>query len=397
MLENKKVLGIITEYDPFHNGHFYQFDSAKKACGADYVIVVMSGPYMQRGSLAMFSPSLRCRMALENGIDLVLEMPVLFSLRDAYGFARGGISILDSLGVVDYLSFGCESGEVQSLYQIADFLETRDLDLHNYFLQKSSSGKSYVQLQSEIIGEKLGLALQRIYESPNNMLGLNYIRVLKQLDSRINVIPIKRYGSHNNKSVDPHSPSASFIRHAIKQGNLKEAFSCLTKESKALVEEAVFSYKVNFREFNEESILEKIRNSSLEQLQEIPGVAEGFENRVKKLVVENHSIKDLLLNLKSRRYTLSRLKRMLSYIDLDVRKHDLETHSTPSFARVMGYRKTAEPLLKAILANTRGMQIISSPAKENLDNFFVEKKAYEKWSLAAKYTIDYNRTGIIKI
>lgn len=397
MVKNKKVLGIITEYDPFHNGHFYQLNSAKKACGADYVVVVMSGPYMQRGTLAMFSPQIRTKMALENGVDLVLELPVLFSLRDAYGFAKGGIGILNALGIVDYLSFGCEAGEIQGLVQIADFLENQDQVLHQKFLQRSDSGKSYVQVQSEVIGIHLGEQAQKIYESPNNMLGLNYIRVLKQLDARIEIVPIKRTGGHNNKSINPQSPSASFIRNAIKQGNLHDALQCLTEKSKSIVEETLFLYDININEFNENSILEKIRTTSLEELQKIPGVAEGFENTLKKASIEENSIKDLLYSVKSRRYTLSRIKRILSYIDLGIKKQDLKENIYPKFTKVLGYRKKAEEVLKTSLTGSLECKLITQPAKEYHNFLDIEKTAYQKWGLASGKKIDYFREHVIKI
>ncbi|MDY5731392.1 MAG: nucleotidyltransferase family protein [Eubacteriales bacterium] len=381
MINNKKVVGIVVEYDPFHNGHYKQIERAKEITSAEYVCVIMSGPFMQRGTMSMFSPYDRAEMAVRNNVDVVLELPTYFSLRDAKGFAFGAIYILHSLGIVDYISFGCEAPQIDLLWSIAKLLHTQNETVHAYTQTNIGVGKSYVANQSEAIGYLLGEEAKEIYSHPNNMLAIQYLCALLQLNSPIEVVPILREGAFHSKEMNPLEPSASFIRYCILKGNVHQAMRCLPAGSIECIEKILLTRKWNQKQFADEGLLIYLKTTAASALVSYPGVSEGLENKIHKHIQKCHSADTLLQAIKSRRFTQSRLQRLFSYVSLGITKQDLETHHTPAYTRVLAYKNKALPLVRA-LKNANINVIMKSKLYENL--LLQDKLAYAMWETCAK-------------
>lgn len=395
MINNKRVIGIIAEYDPFHNGHLKQILHAKQQLHADYVCVVMSGPFMQRGTMSMFAPAQRARMALESGADAVFELPVLFSLRDALGFAMGGVAILDALGFVDGISFGCEHGEQSALWEIAHLLEEEEEALQADIQANTKKGMPYVHLQSLAIAERLGEQACAVFQKPNNMLGLHYLRALLRLRSSLKPYPVLREGSHHSRSMDTVSPSASFLRHALLHGRLHRALLCLPPASQKHVQEALFSYHLNRKPFLDSLILHAIYSMDVRMLAEYPGIAEGLENKIKKEVSLATSVSALLERVKSRRYTLARLKRLMSYIALDIRRDALQSNTMPGYTRLLGYQKSAESLVRA--CNASRIPVIRRVREAQSLDLRYDSRAYHLWSLASSTNEELHTQQILHV
>ncbi|GAH90040.1 unnamed protein product, partial [marine sediment metagenome] len=223
-----KILGIITEYNPFHNGHLYHLFKAKEITGADYVVAVMSGNFLQRGEPAIINKWIRTKMALNAGVDLIIELPFVFSTQDANGFAFGAVKLLDSLQIIDYLCFGCETDNLDTLYSISNFLHVEPQEYKELLVYNCKSGYEFPKVRSKtvcdyhrIFGidglEKIStLELSKLLKYPNNILALEYIKHLLNLKSKIKPIAIKRMGaSYHQKNIKGKISSATSIRNEI--------------------------------------------------------------------------------------------------------------------------------------------------------------------------------------
>ncbi|GAH97945.1 unnamed protein product, partial [marine sediment metagenome] len=223
-----KTLGIITEYNPLHNGHLYHLYKAREITGADYVVAVMSGNFLQRGEPAIINKWARAKMALNAGVDLIIELPFVFSTQDANGFAFGAVKLLDSLQIIDYLCFGCETDNLDTLYSISNFLHIEPQEYKELIVYNCKSGYEFPKARSQtvcdyhrIFGidglEKISaLELSKLLKYPNNILALEYIKHLLNLKSKIKPVAIKRIGaSYHQKNITGNISSATSIRNEI--------------------------------------------------------------------------------------------------------------------------------------------------------------------------------------
>jgi len=210
---DKRVAAIIAEYNPFHNGHKYHIEKTR-SLGVDYVIAVMSGATVQRGDIAVFDKHFRAKTAIEGGVDLVIELPYPYSCSSAEDFAKGAVSIISRLGIVDCLSFGCESNDKDLLIRAADIAEALkdDVTVKNAL----SGGMSYPSAVSYAAEKLYGSKISSLLDTPNNTLAIEYIRSLKNLNCDIGILPVKRTGSaHDSQTPDGSIASASYIRKLI--------------------------------------------------------------------------------------------------------------------------------------------------------------------------------------
>ncbi|MDD3173479.1 MAG: nucleotidyltransferase family protein, partial [Herbinix sp.] len=225
-----KVVGLITEYNPFHNGHKYHIEEAKRLTGADFAVIVMSGDFVQRGTPAIIDKYTRAEMALRNGVDLVLELPVCYATGSADFFARGAVSLLDKLGIVDFLCFGSESGDIKLLREAAQFLlETPEAfdDRLQAFLK---DGLTYPAARAKALKHTLEAkeevneqALVQVLTDPNNILGIEYIKALLRFNSSIQPITIKRIaaGYHDIHLSEHPSQTAAYSMQSQSCDDLK--------------------------------------------------------------------------------------------------------------------------------------------------------------------------------
>lgn len=369
-----KTLAIIAEYNPFHNGHLYQLSEAKEITKADYVIVAMSGNFVQRGEPAIIDKWARTEMALNAGADLIIEIPFVFSTQDANGFAFGGIKLLDSLNIVDYLCFGCENSERNILFPISDFLTNEPPEFINLLKENSKKGFEYPRSRSKALCEYhkiFGInnlknisssKLQKILLSPNNILAFEYIKHLLNLNSDIQPIPIKRIlADYHEKIINGNISSATSIRNEI-FNNLKYS-SLLSQNINSKVKSTIpySAYQTLTKELKEgrapislnsyeQHIIATLRSMPTENISYIQGVNEGLENRIKKAALKSTNIDILLKSIKTRRYTLTKIKRIILHVVMGLLKEDtmVFNNSGPLYIRLLGFSKKGKILLNLI-------------------------------------------------
>lgn len=369
------VTGIIAEYNPFHRGHQYQIDYIKNVLRSDYVIIVMSGDYVQRGTPALLSKHLRTEMALRCGADLVLEMPVSVSTASAEAFAMGSVSILDSLQVVDQLCFGSEHGEVSALQGLAAILVREPEEYRRLLKSFLSEGRSFPAARSQALIEyfknphhfegndfddiltSLVNQIIQILNSPNNILGIEYCKALLRLDSSIRPVTLKRQGmgyhdtvlNEQFTSAPEHFASASAIRNALKSdskinGVLKE----VPNEAASILETAV--NKNEFLLEDDFSLLLQycLLNETPESLISYADMSKDLAARICNQINHFENFTQFTELLKTKELTYTRIQRALLHTILKIREQPKEI----PYARVLGFRKSSSPLLKEIKQHT---------------------------------------------
>ena len=357
------VLGIICEYNPFHNGHLYQLEEAKKACNADFTIAVMSGNFTQRGDVALFDKWTRTEMALKNGIDLVIELPTVYATSSAENFADGAIKILNSLGIVDYLAFGSESGDITLLDKIATILYNEPKEFSQLINMQLRSGLSYPKARELAIATYFRGSKQytEALESPNNILGIEYLKALKRQKSHIIPITIKRINSdYNSTSTKNNFASATAIRERLQ--NNKNIHRLVPYETYELIEEKLKKkdFLTNLSIFEKE-IIYSLRKMTLEEIANLPDVTEGLENKIKFAVSNFTTLDKVIENIKSKRFTQTRIQRILVYALLEITKKDMNiARKAIPYIRVLGFNKHGKKIISAIASNNPKLKIIIS-------------------------------------
>jgi len=373
-----KILGIITEYNPFHNGHLYHLLKAKEITGADYVVAVMSGNFLQRGEPAIINKWARTKMALNAGIDLIIELPFVFSTQDANGFAFGAVKLLDSLQIIDYLCFGCETDNLDTLYSISNFLHIEPQEYKELIVYNCKSGYEFPKARSQtvcdyhrIFGidglEKISsLELSKLLKYPNNILALEYIKHLLNLKSKIKPAAIKRMGaSYHQKNITGKISSATSIRNEI-LNNLSppkaDLFMLNDKIKSTIPPSGFFVLERELREGRgpitldsyRQYILATLRRMSLEDISGIQGVIEGLENRLKKASLKSYTVEQLINSIKTRRYTRTKIQRIILHIMMNLSKKDVKIFNRcgPLYARILGFSKKGKTLLRTIKKNS---------------------------------------------
>ena len=331
-----RVCGVVAEYNPFHNGHKYQLDRIREK-GFDGVVAVMSGNAVQRGEFAFAEKHVRTRQALLNGVDLVIELPLPYVLSSAEKFAFGAVSVLDYLGVVDNLCFGSESGETDKLIRIAEY--NTDGKLSNYL----SEGVTYATALMKAVENELGTEYANILSFPNDILGIEYIKALKKLNSKIKPFSVKRFGSeHLSEKAENGFCSAQYIRYNYNKG---ETNQLMPETSYALLKDAIEKGEAPVTlKNNEAAALSILRQRDEEFFSHLPDISEGIENRLYSSVRSACSIDELYSLIKTKRYTLSRVRRLVMNAVLGIT--DDYSLSTPPYIRVLGFNENGREILR---------------------------------------------------
>ncbi|GAG66855.1 unnamed protein product [marine sediment metagenome] len=384
-----KTLGIITEYNPFHNGHLYHLCKAREITGVDYVVAVMSGNFLQRGEPAIINKWARTKMALNAGVDLIIEIPFVFSTQDANGFAFGAIKLLDSLQIIDYLCFGCETDNLDTLYSIGNFLNIEPQKYKDLIVCNSKNGYEFPKARSQalceyhmIFGihglEKISSSeLNKLLKYPNNILALEYIKHLLNLKSKIKPVAIKRMGaSYHQKNITGNISSATSIRNEILNNlsSSKTDLFMLNDKIKSTIPSSGFP--VLEKELREgrgpitldsyrQYILATLRRMSSEDISRIHGVTEGLENRIKKASLKSYTVEQLINSIKTRRYTRTKIQRIILHLMMNLYKEDITIFNKcgPLYARVLGFSKKGKTLLRTIKKKS------STPLISKLSNY----------------------------
>ncbi len=358
---------IIAEYNPFHNGHFYHICEAKKITKSENCIVIMSGNFVQRGEPAILNKQTRTKLALQNGASVVVELPVPFATGSADIFACGAINLLKNMNIIDALCFGGESSDIDCMSYIADILINEPESFKNMLKRELAGGISYPLARYNALslyikkyrGDFKNYDLSFL-KAPNNILALEYIRALKSQNSDIKPLLIQRKGnSFHQKEITSPIASATAIRTAVKElefikaGETEEQLKNKIKASlPENTREIFFKEIINYPKWeNYMPIINYIlRTKTKKELANISDITEGLENRLLKYCSEK-TAEDFLLCLKTKRYTLSKIKHALIHLLLDIKKSDVTPYMDKGlpYIRILGFRKDKENLLKEII------------------------------------------------
>lgn len=364
----KKVLGIIAEYNPFHNGHLYHLNKSKELSKADYSIAVIGGNFTQRGEPAIIDKWSRARMALLNGVDLVLELPVLYATSSAENFAYGAIKILDSLGIVDDLYFGAENANIHILNDFAEILYKEPKKYKNLLAEELNKGLSFPSARENALMSYLGNARQyvNVLSSPNNILGIEYLKALKKTKSLINPIALDRTGVyHNQIEFSDNMASGTAIRNSINMNLLSDTEPLMPKTSYSIIKKASKDGHIVFDlSAYEKEIIFSLRKMSVDNIANLQDVSEGLENLIKKAANSCNNLKDLINSIVSKRYTKTRIQRILLYSLLGITKKDIMlSKKTVPYARILGYNQNGKFLISEIVKLNPNIEFVASVKK----------------------------------
>ncbi len=300
------VLGIIAEYNPFHNGHLYHVLKSKEETNADCVVTVIGGNFTQRGETSLIDKWTKAEMALANGVDLVIELPTFYSVSSAENFADGAIKILNSLKVVDTLSFGAETQNLNKLNIIANILYNEPKEYKELLDVGLKAGKSFPKAREEALIKYLNdTSYSSILSSPNNILGIEYLKALKKHKSKMKPICIKRKDAgHLSLDYNGEIASATAIRNMIKTNQIKKVKTFMTPSSYTiLTEEMKKGHFVNDISQFENIMMYNLRNMTIDEIANLPDVSEGLEHLIKKAANSCNNIDEFINIVSSKRYT----------------------------------------------------------------------------------------------
>lgn len=363
-----KISAVIAEYNPFHNGHKYMLERVKEA--SDAVAVIMSGSFVQRGGIAVTDKWSRANAALLNGADLVVELPVTFALNTAQKFAYGGVYLADAIGA-DELCFGSESGNTDELLNAADILAGEPIEVSRKIKAYIADGMSYPSARSRAYE---GIIDADILRAPNNILATEYIGAARKIKSNISFRAIKRRAvGHDDMTVTADTASASAIRARLSR---REDISAFVPENSNGISAPYDLSRLD------SAIIYSLRNYTPTALADINDVSEGLENRIIKMSFESSGFDELCEKIKTKRYTRSRINRIVLSSYLGLTKELCAQN--PSYVRVLGMNGTGIKILAGI-KHTCPLEIITKAASYTADDavFRADLRASEAFSLCA--------------
>lgn len=392
-----KILGIVSEYNPFHNGHLYHLEKSKELIDPDYTVCIMGGNFTQRGEPSLIDKWSKAEIALKNGIDLVIELPVEYATSSAENFAEGSIKILTSFNMPTILSFGSECGNIEVLQNFADIILSEPKEYLSILNHELSNGLSYPKARENALLMYLNdiRKYANILSGSNNILGIEYLKAIKKLKSNISAVTIKREGSeYNSDNIENKIASATAIRKAIFQTkNTINTIKTLPESSLEILNSKLKYGQLiyNLSAFEKE-IIYTLRKMSISQIAEIQDVTEGLEFKIKESANSCNTINELIEKIKSKRYTRTRIQRILLYAMLNITKRDIEiSYKTTPYIRVLGMNSRGKLLLSRITHLNKKVQIVTS-LKRYIDenNNKVLSNMLEKDILATNiYTLGY--------
>jgi predicted nucleotidyltransferase len=374
-----RVVGLVTEYNPFHNGHLYHLSESLRMTGADASVAVMSGHFLQRGEPALVDKWLRTEMALAAGVDLVFELPFAFACNSAPHFARGAVQSLQALGVIDSLCFGSEAGDLHDLEKVASVLIERHDELERLTAAGLREGASYPAARAAVLAGFLKQLPAEVLSSPNNILGIEYLKALRDSGSRIVPYTIKRLGAgYHDTDVSGQVASATGIRKLLAVGEPVAAL--LPEPCLKILDHALH----HGRKHDPGRLLVALQAHLLqapETLREIYLVDHGLDRRLAQAALKSGSFADLASEIKSRQWTLTRIQRLLMYVLLQVRTVDMMSflQAGPLYLRLLGSSERG----RRILARARRratVPIIADPARATnmLRKFYPDGTAHRR-------------------
>lgn len=356
-MKENRVLGIIAEYNPFHNGHMYHLQKAKEQSGAQYCICVMSGDFVQRGNTSIVNKWKKAEMALLNGVDLVIELPTIYSVASAEGFSLGAIKLLNNLKIVDAISFGTETSDFAALNNISSIVNEEPMKYKSILNSELKKGLSFPKARENALMLYLNdnKRYDNILNTPNNILAIEYLKALKKIKSTIQPIPIKREKVYYNDNVIVDEfASATAIRKLLKNEEFSEIRKVVPKSTyQILKKETELGNVVLDLSRYEKEIIYNLRRMTVSEIAELPDVNEGLEHSLKNAANYSNDITNLINIVKTKRYTVTRIQRILICALLGITKRDV------------GMAKKAEPYIRVLGFNEKGKELISRINKQN--------------------------------
>lgn len=388
------MIGIIAEFDPFHRGHEYLIQEARRRLPNEPVAVVMSGWFTQRGCPAAVSPHVRAEMALLCGADLVIELPLPFAISSAEQFGVGGVSALHALGVTT-LAFGSESGNAEGLRQAAACLDAPDYP--HILKEELSRGVSFATARQSAVSRICGESVGQILSSPNDLLGVSYVSAIRRLQADIAICPIPRMGGvHNTEEITGNYSSASNIRKLLQIGDIDTAKTLVPDCVSHLLQREWEKKNAPASLTNcERGVLYRLRTMTEADFLELPDCSEGLENRLYRAAQQACSLEEFYSLAKSRRYAHSRIRRLLLWAFLGMTKGDRPPY--PLYLRVLGMNPSGQKILHDI-RKTCPLPLITKPAAgKKLQGeagrlFLLEMRSADLWRLCLP-TLDNAQSG----
>lgn len=393
-----RINGIIAEYNPFHKGHQFQLTESLRLTGAKYTVAVMSGNFVQRGAPALVDKYKRTEMALLGGADLVLELPVLYAVSSAEYFAAGAVALLDRLGVVTDLCFGSECGNAGLLRQVAEILLEEPAAYKTSLKRYLREGRSFPTARAEALIENYPFLRQHqnIFSSPNNILGIEYIKAMIRRGSSMDAVTVLRTGSgYHSRFPDEDQCSALAIRQALYAGAGAEFLKDNMPQDAALVLARQLSETGPVRTDDLSEILYyKLLAEKENGYEKYLDVSPELSSRIKSRINDYKNFESFCDLLKTKEMTYTRISRCLLHILLDIEKKAMEKAldgDVVPYARVLGFQKSSAPLLSEIKAHT-SVPLVTKLADADA---VLEKDAYRMLSLDIRTSQLYN--GLISL
>lgn len=353
-----KITAIISEYNPFHNGHLFQLNKAKEETKPDITIGIMSGNFTQRGNMAVLPKDIRSKIAINEGFDIIIELPTIFAINNAETFSFGGINTLKNFPNTT-LSFGSECGDINKLKEIANITKTEEYNtlVKKYIDEKLSYSVSSIKALNELTAED--------FSGSNNILALEYIKQIEKLNQNIALHTVKRVDNYNNSLDISSFMSANGIR-MLKNKELAKNYMPKSSYNEFI------SFSPNYNNLHS-FILSKIFSISKEDLQEIFDVNEGIENRLKQAINETNSYESFIANVNTKRYSPSRINRILLNTLLDIKKSYMKFTEEVNYISVLAIKQDKLDMLGCLNNYTKVITKYADIKKLNT----TEKKIYE--------------------
>ena len=372
-----RICGVVSEYNPFHKGHAYQIEQAKTQLGEDSaVICCMSSDFVQRGDAAVLPKHLRAKAAVLGGADVVLELPAPYALRSAEGFAQSAVDIFLGTGVLTDLSFGAEDADPELLRETASLLlehqTVQDTLLH------LKTGISYAAARERALYARVKEKAE-ILQKPNNILAVEYCKALIRRESAVNILPVQRKGAGHDQGAEGEFASASHIRELLCDGKTDEALPYLPETTIAILKEAEESGRALLDQSRlENAMLSALVRLKADDLAALPDANEGLDNRLLEAIRKGRTVDEICAQAKTKRYALSRIRRMIFCAYLGITKEESQT--LPPYVRVLAFNDKGREVLKAARKQAT-LALITKPAHA-FDLGGDARKIFEREALA---------------
>ena len=369
-----KISAIIAEYNPFHNGHLYHLNKTKTELKPDITIAIMSGNFVQRGKMAVIPKDIRAKIAIENGFDIVIELPTLYAINNAEYFSFGAINLIKNIPNTT-LSFGSECGDINKLTKIANLTKTEE---YNKLLKQNLTNNSYAVSSVNALN-----TLANNFSGSNNILAIEYLKAIENFGNKITPYTIKRIDNYNDINIKNEFISASAIRDLK---NKEYATNYMPKNSFDALD-----FKINNKAY-EDFVLSTIFNIKNEELKNILDVSEGLENRIKDAINKTNNFEDFIKEISTKRYSNSRINRILLNAVLDIKKDDYLNYNL-DYASVLAIKKSKINMLgylnnyTKIITKYADTKLLTNKEKQIYD---IDIKANKLYSIVNNYPVKNN-------